>query len=492
MLNFPTFSTVVFGRRLKMTEAQSVQQNSRLGPPRVDTVSLRFGGAKEDLVQDLYQAFTWYETNHDMGKLESALQKAKRGGVDFNATQESAVAGFTPIHFAVRFGDVEVLKRVLALGAGVDLPARDGRTALHLAAGWGKMEMIQTLLGAGANKDAAPTDGLHEGHTPFMEAVAGQSIEAAKVLLALGADINVKGWYGHTPLSKAAENGDSEMVAWLLENGADPHVADDSGSTPLMLLSQKEDGTTGLKALLEQGVDVNARSKDGQPVWRYVIHSRPEDLMEKLDLLLGKGLDVHGRMMKSTPLLYAASCGKLAVVKKLVALGADLTAKTDWGRDLFAQAASSCDVAVTDYVLNLMQGDSAAVFNVNTRDNEGQTPLMDVISRGVYDGTGIVDYLLSKGADVNLKNNAGETVLMQAAENWRVGIMPKLLSLGVEMNARNNEGKTALMVAVEQGCRKAFDILIEAGADVRIKDNRGKTVFDYIVEKKDQYWYGIR
>jgi ankyrin repeat protein len=67
-------------------------------------------------------------------------------------------------------------------------------TPLHVAAIWGDVEAIRLLVGAGADINAA---GEH-GHTPLQEAVGQHKIEAVKILLELGADPSIKNEWGET------------------------------------------------------------------------------------------------------------------------------------------------------------------------------------------------------------------------------------------------------------------------------------------------------
>src|SRR5712671_703287 len=75
-------------------------------------------------------------------------------------------------------------------------------------------------------------------------------------------------------------------------------------------------------------------------------------------------------------------------------------------------------------------------------DNASQTDA--ALRKAAQDGDiQAVEDLLAKGADVNAKDNAGETALMIAAGQSNPGILAALLDAGAEANAQNNEGGTA-------------------------------------------------
>ncbi len=133
---------------------------------------------------------------------------------------------------AAALGDVPHLRALLA-----EVPDRlaehsfDGWTALHLAAHFGQLEAMETLLAAGAEARARSTNDL--GNTPLHAALAGGQRTAAEVLLRAGADANAADAEGHAPLHLAAKDGDALAVRLLLDHGANPRLRNREGETPL-------------------------------------------------------------------------------------------------------------------------------------------------------------------------------------------------------------------------------------------------------------------
>ena len=82
---------------------------------------------------------------------------------------------------------------------------------------------------------------------------------------------------------------------------------------------------------------------------------------------------------------------------------------------------------------------------------------------------------LSKGADVNARDNMSWTPLMLAAGNDHISIAELLINEGANINARTNDGKTALMFAAAEGNKEIVELLVERGADVNTRDNLGWT-----------------
>jgi hypothetical protein len=88
--------------------------------------------------------------------------------------------------------------------------------------------------------------------------------------------------------------------------------------------------------------------------------------------------------------------------------------------------------------------------------------------------------MVERGADVNARNDAGQTPLMAAAMQGRSEKLIELLVfLGADLRARDKNGMTALMHAALKGEQDNAEQLLQLGIDPDLKDNSGKTVVDY-------------
>ncbi|WP_295156070.1 ankyrin repeat domain-containing protein [uncultured Brachyspira sp.] len=70
-----------------------------------------------------------------------------------------------------------------------------------------------------------------------------------------------------------------------------------------------------------------------------------------------------------------------------------------------------------------------------------------------------VKLLLDRGADLNIKNNKGNTALMYACLLNHEPIVKFLVDKGADLNIKNNEGYTALDIALNQKYRKIANII---------------------------------
>jgi len=100
-------------------------------------------------------------------------------------------------------------------------------------------------------------------------AVYSNHMDIVKLLIAAGADVNVKNnKYGWTPLYSAAGGGHKKIAQLLIAEGADVNAKDDTGMTPLHYEAMSWAAYHGHKEIVElliaKGADVDAKGDDGR------------------------------------------------------------------------------------------------------------------------------------------------------------------------------------------------------------------------------------
>jgi hypothetical protein len=168
-------------------------------------------------------------------------QKNKLVGVFvFGKASRIGKAGFTAeldeqIVKAAMERDTAKVMALLGQGANVNAKGKiSGWTPLMLAARKGDTELLNLLLSHGADVDAKS---LVQNRTALMEAVRNRKIQAAKILLAAYPDVDAVDWEGYTVLMFAAVSGQRDSVNVLLAHGADVNVKNKVGSSALMMAS---------------------------------------------------------------------------------------------------------------------------------------------------------------------------------------------------------------------------------------------------------------
>jgi ankyrin repeat protein len=201
---------------------------------------------------------------------------------------------------AARSGDVAQVRQLIKSGADVNAPAADGSTALLFAAYDSDAELIKTLLAAGANPNAAN----HFGVTPLLQSSRYGDEASIEALLKGGADIQKAQREGETPLMAAARAGSVPAVKLLLKNGADPNATESLEDETALMWATAEGHLDVVDTLLVAGANPNLKA-------------RVSDLTKRstrTDFPTGG----------FTAAMWAARNGDEAIIRRLVAGGADL------------------------------------------------------------------------------------------------------------------------------------------------------------------------
>lgn len=240
-----------------------------------------------------------------------------QAGADPNA----GPAHLSPLLSAVLYGSAEIVSALLAFGADVHMPGRDGRTALRYAVGMALSDeqdgsaLVTILLEAGADPNAADSSGyvpLHdasystsgagvvhallaagadpnartdEGNTPLHFAASSEPhADVLAALLGAGADIGARNNDGWEPIHVASTyTNDPGIVAILLDAGAGPNAKTDDDWTPLHLAAMYTGNTEVITVLTDAGADPNARAAgDSTPLHMTARHSSHSDVVSAL------------------------------------------------------------------------------------------------------------------------------------------------------------------------------------------------------------------
>ena len=159
------------------------------------------------------------------GKHFQTAESFRLGGADPNV---QCFEGNTPLHSAVRYGDVEVVQVLLNLEADVNIRDEYSRSPLNHISGYssGSSEVpnyhqslaniARLLLDRGADINARDD----QGWTPLCAATYEKRIEVIRVLLERGADVGARDKQGRTPFSLAKKRRFTEIMKLLSEHGA--------------------------------------------------------------------------------------------------------------------------------------------------------------------------------------------------------------------------------------------------------------------------------
>uniref|UniRef100_A0A8C1UN01 Ankyrin 3a n=1 Tax=Cyprinus carpio TaxID=7962 RepID=A0A8C1UN01_CYPCA len=377
---------------------------------------------------------------------------------DHNADVESKVclkSGFTPLHIAAHYGNINVATLLLNRGAAVDFMARNDITPLHVAAKRGNGNMVKLLLDRGAKIDAKTKDGL----TPLHCGARSGHEQVVEMLLDRGAPILSKTKNGLSPLHMATQGDHLNCVQLLLQHNAPVDDVTNDYLTALHVAAHCGHYKVA-KVIVDKKANPNAKALNGFTPLHIACK---KNRMKVMELLLKHGASLQAVTESGlTPIHVAAFMGHENIVKQLTHHGASPNTTNVRGETALHMAARAGQADVVRYLLQ-----NGAKVDIKAKDD--QTALHIASRLGKLE---IVQQLLQKGALPNAATTSGYTPLHLAAREGHQEIAALLLEQGTSLSAATKKGFTPLHVAAKYGQLEVANLLLQKKA---APDAAGKT-----------------
>ncbi|CAM9800522.1 unnamed protein product, partial [Scytosiphon promiscuus] len=398
---------------------------------------------------------------------------AGAGNLDLVARLQAAGAGGSALHVALRHGHEGLARELLRMGSSSVERDSVGDNPLHLAATLSSSGIVSLLLRHGAPVDAL--DG--KGRTALHLSAKRGSVAPVQALLVAGADLTLRCLDdGLSALDLAAGGGHVEVTRALVQQGVDVNARDSNGYTALHAAAAKDRGST-VDALIGAGADADAHGGEKYPGWTPLQVACEKGSLEAVMSLLKHGADVHksGQAYgggngdhRFSALFLAVRNGSVAIVNALLAAGARLNPRLlPLGESALHVAASNGKVGVIKALID--HGSST-----RARNSQGRTALFS--AAGTPDNVAAIDALVKGGAGVNgVEDDKGMTPLHVASLEGCCDGTISLLEHGAFVHARDDEENTALHLAATEGSSKSAQALLKYGAEINDRNYYGRT-----------------
>lgn len=230
--------------------------------------------------------------------------------------------GLTPLMYAAKVGNLEIIKYLLDKGANINSQDDYGYTALHYAVEDNKLDAVKLLIEKKANINLVDKD----GNTILMTAANAVAPEIFQYLFEKGADINTANNYGNTPLLVVAQGNEVSMLKILLANSVNLNKQNKDGLTAFMYAVAFGNNEVTRILAKESKVDFSVKDNYGNSalhIAALTMGTRYHNA-ELLKFLLDKTNDINAKNnLGCTPLLLSAMCGSKEGVDILLMKRAD-------------------------------------------------------------------------------------------------------------------------------------------------------------------------
>uniref|UniRef100_A0A8C4ZWQ7 Euchromatic histone-lysine N-methyltransferase 1b n=1 Tax=Gadus morhua TaxID=8049 RepID=A0A8C4ZWQ7_GADMO len=221
--------------------------------------------------------------------------------------------------------------------------------------------------------------------------------------------------------------------------------------------------------MLVDGIDPNFKMEAQNK--RTPLHAAAETGHEEICHMLvqaGANLDMCDEDQR-TPLMEACEGNHMETARYLLRAGASVTHKDVEGFTCLHLAAKSGHYRVVEYLL------STQLIDINCQDDGGWTAMIWATE---YKHLDQVRLLLSKGADVSIRDKEENICLHWAAFSGSVEISQLLIKAHGELHAVNIHGDSPLHIAARENRVECVMLFLSQGANVYLRNREGETPLD--------------
>lgn len=363
--------------------------------------------------------------------------------------------GVSPLSLACTNGNPTMVDALLRAGANPNSAQTSGETTLMTCAWSGDAQSVTYLIARGADVNAKEAS---YGQTALMWAASEKHAGVVRVLVENGANVNARSNAGFTPLLFAARVGDIESARILLAAGADVNDTDAATKASALVVATVRGHTELATFLLDAGADPNANGA-GYTALHWAAGSWETDLTGQRGITAPPGHEL-------STLTGLPSSTKVEFVRTLLAHRADPDARIVKPPPRVGSSRSADGVnlvGATPFFLATVAADVNVMRLLATNGGDptlgnadNTTPVMVAAGLGRILGESFVteekalsalELARQLGGDVNAANDNGDTALHGAARIRSNATVQYLVEKGAKVNVTNKKNETPLALA---------------------------------------------
>lgn len=376
-----------------------------------DTASTRLllaHGADPGALDEAKESLLMLAARHGDGEMASALIAA---GADPDYMEPQL--GQDALMIAVRSGRTPVVAALIAAGARLNQQSPPGPEPTVRAPGAGGGSTGEGMVRSGVPPEGQRLAGTGK-FTALLYAARDGRLEAARLLVEAGADLELAEYNGITPLLMAISNDHHDIARLLVEAGANVNAADWYGRRPLWAAAESRNRDVNTANATTNGVDREAA-------------------LEVIRLLLKKGAKPDARLEHFPPRMggHAFNMSYVPTVGETALYRASLNNDIPLMRLLLEHGA--------DPLLKTYHGSTPLMAAAGVGWVRGQT----FIPGGEAAHLEAVKMLVELGAGVNDANDMGLIAVHGAAFRWSPAVISYLVEHGARLDIKDKVGRDA-------------------------------------------------
>lgn len=392
--------------------------------------------------------------------------------------------GNTALHFATMFGCYDVVKLLLEMKADVNIFSFEKMLPIHIAITKGNEKIVELLLNSGSDPDTL----FDNNKTLLSQAVEFGDFKVVEQILKFHPDITNE--ENTISLKNAVQsfNEESQMIVEALLDYGFKIDVNDPDKFELVRISVEKGLTRIVYDFLQAGFDVNQIDSSSllyqSSTFLHIAVRNKQCEMVKL-LLNNNAITDINDSFGFTPMSYAIESGELDIIKVILE---HTTLNFESKRELLFSVVKKSNIQVIELILQFD-------IDVNIADQTGRTALhvIDLMHWGSDESLDnrlsrrkIVNFLISKGGNVNARTKKNDTVLDYAILYQNPFVLEEILMHNANTNYLNEYGDTPLGLAAIRGNSKIVELLIHHNVDVNAPNYKGITPLLYAVENNNE------